>query len=564
MTSKWYIVSSEKKGTSRMFTPSVYQEDIFRVVEEGSTPSLMINACPGSGKTTTIAEIIKRIPYPNSCIALAFNSNAAKDLNATITERLADVEDAPTVKCTTLHSYGLSMLYKVAQDIGVTIPKDLKDNSCTFKYRNIIKEEIASYNKTPIDESYISVLKDLIDKARVALCNLPGYTQIDEEWVLNKANYDALDEEEGVCTALVQIMKSIMNKGILAFVTQGQIDFTDMLWIPAVLSLKRIVHPDTRQPCIVRAKKYDVVGLDESQDMSPAQMFIALLARKEEGLFVAVGDRHQSVNLWNGAAETAISDIIAATKAVEMPLPICYRCPKSAVKLALAICPDGMIESPEDMPEGAVIRIRNRQIIDIARKHEGTKTLIVSRTKAPLVKLYLQMVREGIRCTLKGRDIGAELLTLFKSVEKQGTLTRANFITQVSEYSMAHCAVLAQNIEKNHMRISAFMDKVETLEALYESYKGMSLEGFQYHIESFFSKDTHANIVLMSIHASKGSEYPVVIIHGFDQIPHPMAITPEEIEQEVNLLYVAVTRVKHSKSVPSSGVLYIATKEVSS
>ena len=51
---------------------SRYQEDIFDAVES-TNDNLLVNACPGSGKTTTIREIWNRLPEDESVIYLAFN-----------------------------------------------------------------------------------------------------------------------------------------------------------------------------------------------------------------------------------------------------------------------------------------------------------------------------------------------------------------------------------------------------------------------------------------------------------------------------------------------------------
>ncbi|GAC1416619.1 MAG: 3'-5' exonuclease [Flavisolibacter sp.] len=61
-------------------------------------------------------------------------------------------------------------------------------------------------------------------------------------------------------------------------------------------------------------------------------------------------------------------------------------------------------------------------------------------------------------------------------------------------------------------------------------------------------KDPHADTVkLMSIHAAKGLEFPVVFVGGLEEslFPNAMSInTREELEEERRLFYVAITRAK--------------------
>jgi DNA helicase-2/ATP-dependent DNA helicase PcrA len=62
-------------------------------------------------------------------------------------------------------------------------------------------------------------------------------------------------------------------------------------------------------------------------------------------------------------------------------------------------------------------------------------------------------------------------------------------------------------------------------------------------------KDPHADTVkMMTIHAAKGLEFPVVFVAGLEEMlfPNAMSInTREELEEERRLFYVAITRAKH-------------------
>ena len=57
-------------------------------------------------------------------------------------------------------------------------------------------------------------------------------------------------------------------------------------------------------------------------------------------------------------------------------------------------------------------------------------------------------------------------------------------------------------------------------------------------------RDETARVTLMTVHAAKGLEFPVVYIVGMEEnlFPSQMCTTPAEIEEERRLLYVALTR----------------------
>jgi DNA helicase-2/ATP-dependent DNA helicase PcrA len=72
----------------------------------------------------------------------------------------------------------------------------------------------------------------------------------------------------------------------------------------------------------------------------------------------------------------------------------------------------------------------------------------------------------------------------------------------------------------------------------YENFKGESL---------ISSADDQQTLLLSTIHQAKGLEWEVVFLIGFSdyEFPHPKALnTPEEVEEERRLFYVATTRAK--------------------
>ena len=56
--------------------------------------------------------------------------------------------------------------------------------------------------------------------------------------------------------------------------------------------------------------------------------------------------------------------------------------------------------------------------------------------------------------------------------------------------------------------------------------------------------DTSERVTLMTVHAAKGLEFPVVFIVGLEEnlFPSQFAVRPQEVEEERRLLYVAITR----------------------
>ena len=97
----------------------------------------------------------------------------------------------------------------------------------------------------------------------------------------------------------------------------------------------------------------------------------------------------------------------------------------------------------------------------------------------------------------------------------------------------------------------------ELLNAIHEFVEGRQNEGIEFTpVTDFLSEvslltdqdenltDTTERVTLMTVHAAKGLEFPVVFIVGMEEnlFPSQFAVRPQDIEEERRLLYVAITR----------------------
>ena len=104
------------------FKPSKPQQDIFNAYT-GSNSNILVNAAPGSGKTTTICQVLKLTPVHKSVCFLAFNKSIVNEL----------IERVPnTVQVSTLHSLGMKALTRhyrgrlnISEFKTMSIAKDL-------------------------------------------------------------------------------------------------------------------------------------------------------------------------------------------------------------------------------------------------------------------------------------------------------------------------------------------------------------------------------------------------------------------------------------------------------
>src|SRR5207248_1814934 len=106
----------------------------------------------------------------------------------------------------------------------------------------------------------------------------------------------------------------------------GVITFSDMLFLP-------LVHGWA-------SGRWDLVVVDECQDMNAAQLALAGRCLVPGGRIAVVGDDRQAIYGFRGADSSSLDRLLEAYDAKELPLTITYRCPKRVVEVARLLVPD--------------------------------------------------------------------------------------------------------------------------------------------------------------------------------------------------------------------------------
>lgn len=251
-------------------------------------------------------------------------------------------------------------------------------------------------------------------------------------------------------------------------------------------------------------QKVGTVLGDECQDWSKLdQELVCRLGHR----IIAVGDRHQSIYQFRGAAQDAVPSLISRLNAIVLPLSVCYRCPRKVVELAKEIVPH--IE-PGNPKEGEVREERE------LRPEIGD--YVLGRTTAPLVKECLKLIGSGRKATVKGRDIGTGLVDLIRDYD--------NLDSMMKNLSLIRSKPdLKESME----------DRIDTIFEL--AQRSQTLTDLRNLIERIFT-DGNGGVTFCTIHRSKGLENNRIWILGDTRHPKGDPI------QEDNLTYVAFTRSK--------------------
>ena len=140
---------------------------------------------------------------------------------------------------------------------------------------------------------------------------------------------------------------------------------------------------------------------------------------------------------------------------------------------------------------------------------------------------------------------------------------------------MSHLARASKdddNPERRRENIEEFIHGIETFEHKYKRKKP-TLSGYLHEIALVTSEDEDddrnrksSRTVLMTLHKSKGLEFPVVFLAGLDRdyIPSPRAVEEGNIDEERRLFYVGMTRARRRLylTYPGTKVSYGKVRQV--
>lgn len=487
------------------FEPSEYQRRFFDFVEHG-VGNAVIQAAPGSGKTTTAVASIKLIPKTEKCLFIAFNKSIADELNKRLKSR-------SNVIAKTTHSLGFLMLRR---NVGSNIELD------EYKYRKYVKTNIGDLTtangeittKQQVEE-YIDNITALIDFSRFNLAQ--SEKEINE--VAQRYNIP-LSFDECVVT------KKCLDWGKEHHET---IDYTDMIWLPVEMNMKPI------------GLTYDWVFIDEAQDLSVCSEQLFLKCIKRGGRFVAIGDQNQLINLFAGSSEKSFEFLKNYPNTTSFDLPITYRCPKKVVSFANHLI-NGM-KSKSDAIDGIIMR--DCHVRDIK---EGD--MVLCRSKTPLMKLYTKLLRKNVNCYIKGQDIGVNLNKLLDNISQEKLnidLDEDGVFVRLYDKLFTERNKLMQirGLDYDDATLSPYImdkyDTINTLSILGEKYKTKTQ--LKERIQCIFQEDSQG-VCLSTIHKAKGLEADNVYILCDSMMPSKLASHDWEKTQEKNLMYVAYTRPK--------------------
>ncbi len=481
---------------TKQFVPSLQQGQFFTWIQTGEG-SCVLEAVAGAGKTTTLVEALKLMT--GSIFFGAYNKKIADEIKARAPERQG-------LFISTMHAAGFKAWRRAAPNVQVD------ENKC----RNIFRDACVAYpHYVPFEGAVLS----LVSYAKQAAVGVVKSAADNQVWLdlIEHFDVDVLDEERTV----IALAKKLLQKSIDA--DNKIIDFDDMIYAPLVHRVKMYGH--------------DWVLLDEAQDTNAARRALALSMLKRGGRLVAVGDRHQAIYGFTGADADALDLIAEAVNAERLPLTVTYRCPKKVVEVAHQYVKH--IEAHESAPDGEVHNIDYAGFIGAVKPGDA----VLCRFNAPTVKIAYSLIAAGVPARVEGREIGEGLKALAKRWKAKSfdmLLQRLDTYCEreVTKYRAKEQESRAAAIEDRVMCLKVIINRVMAVDPQTSAPVLRVCEEID---KIFGAEQSKTPVVLLStIHKSKGREWHRVFWLQVGQ--SKWARKQWELEQEVNLCYVAATR----------------------
>lgn len=538
---------------------------------------LLVLAGAGSGKTKVLTHrvayfIEKGLVKPESCLLLTFTNKAASEMK----ERVLKLLDSRfQILASTFHSFCAKVLR--IDGIAIGIPRGFVIYDETDQ-KDLIKQILREMNLTT-DRYNPAAILNIISDAKNQMISPTDY----------------LNFVEG---SFQEVMAQTYAKYEKGLTQNGALDFDDLLI--------KTVQLFREAPLILKKwqTKLTHIFVDEWQDTNKIQYLLTRLLVGNSGHITAVGDASQSIYSWRGAdfrninylmrdypdikiinleqnyrstqiILEAANTIIA--KNTSHPVLKLWTQKNGGEKIKLYAARNGFDEAEFITNEIKNLRNKELKYSDIA---------VLYRTNAQSRVLEEAFLHAGIPYILVGgvkfydrkeiKDILAYLRVLVnpkdsvsqKRIEKLGVRRMKKFQELLSDLGPdptqagSTLDLLDLVVQKTGYLDLFTKETEENLQRL-ENIKELRSVATEFpDIHDFLENVTlvedqpatrnpqqKKNVTLMTLHAAKGLEFPVVFIVGMEEglFPHSRSLTDmEQLEEERRLAYVGITRAKET------------------
>jgi len=475
-----------------------------------SSGDIKINAVAGSGKTTTIIEYAKSRPENSRILYLAFNKSVKLEAAKKFSQK-----GLKNVHVETAHSLAFKHV--------------VNKQRYQIKAHGYKSHEIAELLQLQGNGEKLAeyIIAHHINKCVACFCN-------SDQLRVQDVNYlDTISEPRAktfVTTFYQEIIKQ--SRLFLKKMDEGEIEITHDFYLKKF----QLSNPNL---------KYDYILFDEGQDASPAMLAVFL---NQQATKVIVGDTHQQIYGWRFAVNS-----LEQVNFKTFYLSTSFRFGQDIANLAM-----DLLQFKEHVGPYEPIAITG-----VGTNQESNSKAVIARTNLGLLLRAIEYITENSQAEgmyLEGNihsytyaDEGAALYDVLKLFNR-----RTHSIKDKLIRSMKSLQELEDYVKKTEDMQLGMM--VEIVRKYKNRIPGLIQKLKDRHVEDH--EKEQAAVIFSTVHRCKGMEYDQVqLVHDFiteEKIIEAFKKYPEDtidrakLNEEINLLYVAVTRAKSKLLFPES------------
>jgi uncharacterized protein (TIGR00375 family) len=499
--------------------------------------ALLIIAGPGSGKTRTLTTRIAHLVaecgiLPSQCLAITFTRRAAAEMR----ERLAQLFPTGTeeVEVHTFHSLGLAILREHPEAAGL---------QPGFR--------IAS------------------EPERIALLA----TELDLTPHKAESLLDAISASKRSAAQPAPEIADARATYKHAMTARNWIDFDDLIGLPA-----QMLAADAAVAMLYRAR-FRFISVDEFQDVDEQQYRLLRLLAPAGSNVCVIGDPDQAIYGFRGADASSFERFRGDhPNAKEVRLARNYRSSGTIVTAAAQVIDaaqtgERVAEFVRDMHERIAIHTAPSEVaeaefviatieeligghtffsIDSGRANGGAANLsfadfaVLYRTRAQADALTEAFARSGVPFKKHEQAPLAEDPAL-RAVLAELDPDEASLAQPLAAALSAAATRARANRDISPRQIDAAVQRLGVLAAASRFDRTRFYDAVAVTSEADFFDPRADRVSLLTMHAAKGLEFPVVFIVGLEDGVMPLYWdhpNPDELEEERRLFYVGMTRAK--------------------
>lgn len=475
-----------------------------------STGNIKINAVAGSGKTTTVIEYAQARPKTSKILYLAFN----KSVKLEATKKFAD-KGLDNVKIETAHS--LAYKHVVFKNNYKVRPRGYKTHE--------IAELLGLEGNGEKHAEYI--VANHINKFISYFCN----SEKERVQDLNYLEIISAPKAKAFVSNFYEYIEK-QARMLLSKMDKGEIEITHDFYLKKF----QLSNPKLN---------YDYILFDEGQDASAAMLdvFFKQIATK-----VIVGDTHQQIYGWRFAINS-----LEKADYKTFNLSTSFRFSQDIANLAMEVLKWKKhieIKVPfQIIGKGTVGKIKSKAVV--ARTNLGLllKAIEYVTEKKKVKNIYF----EGNISSYTYADEGASLYDVLNLYNNKRRLIRDKLIKEMKDIEE-----LEEYIDKTEDVQLSMM--VEIVKEYGNKIPGIIKAIKEKHIEN--DDKENAEMIFSTVHRCKGMEYDAIqIVNDFISEEKLEKLVTDikndelnfgKLNEEINLLYVAITRTKSSVHIPET------------